>query len=260
MSFKMKYPIEKKYLPNKSKRRSGILIPKVGFIVAHDTGNDGSTALGNINWYTNTAYQQDPSAHTFIDDQHIVECIPATTGAPEKAWHVLYEKTIDNELFGDDANDIAIGVELCYSYKKGSINNAEAYKRYVWYMAYLCYKFGLDPATKITGHFILDPERKTDPQNALTKYGKNFDILVKDVVAEYKACTAGETPKSKVLEDDSSMKLNDWAFDMLVEALTEFKSEGYFTDDAWIAKAKNKTLTASELAFLNTIMLKKAVK
>ncbi|WP_235929795.1 hypothetical protein [Chengkuizengella marina] len=51
------------------------------------------------------------------------------TDTPEKAWHVQYQKPLDNQLFGDDANDIAAGVELCYSYKRGCINNEESYKR-----------------------------------------------------------------------------------------------------------------------------------
>ncbi|QNR70402.1 N-acetylmuramoyl-L-alanine amidase (plasmid) [Paenibacillus peoriae] len=199
MSFKMKYAIEQKLLPNKTKRRSGILMPRVGFVVAHDTGNPGSTATGNISYYTNSANDISASAHTFIDGSKIIECIPATIGTPEKAWHVLYNRTKDNELFGDDSNDIAIGVELCYgeSYKDGKLTNKiddkEAYKRYVWYIAYVCYKFNLDPATKITGHFILDPGRKTDPgKNALPKMGITWEQFLKDVVTEYRECAGSK--------------------------------------------------------------------
>jgi peptidoglycan L-alanyl-D-glutamate endopeptidase CwlK len=68
--------------------------------------------------------------------------------------------------------------------------------------------------------------------------------------------TAPEEPKS---EDDEPMKLEKWAVDMLVSTLTDFKAKGYFSDEAWITKAKNGTLTTSELAFLNTILIKTAV-
>jgi len=186
MSFKMKYKIEQKLLPKGTKRRSGILMPRVGFVVAHDTGNPGSTALNNVNYYTNSANTESASAHTFIDDSMIIECIPATIGTPEKAWHVLYNRPLDNQLFGDDSNNIAIGVELCYG---GKVNNKESYKRYVWYIAYVCYKFNLDPAVKITGHFILDPGRKTDPgKNSLPKMGITWEQFLKDVVTEYREC------------------------------------------------------------------------
>jgi N-acetylmuramoyl-L-alanine amidase CwlA len=189
MSFKMKYIIKNDYLTAPSKRRSGKKISKVKFLVAHDTGNDGSTAQNNVNYYENSRNDMSASAHIFIDDVDIIECIPATTGTPEKAWHVLYNRNEDNNMFGEDANDAAIGVELCYSKTRGSINNLEAYKRYVWTLAYLCYKFSLEPTTKITGHFILDPARKTDPRNALSTLNKTFNDLIADVKAEYIDCT-----------------------------------------------------------------------
>lgn len=193
MSFKMKYTVETQYLTKDTKRRSGILMPHVGFIVAHDTGNDGSTAAGNVGYYENSNNEISASAHTFIDHKRIIECIPATTGKPEKAWHVIYNVETDNAQFGDDANDIAIGVELCYSFQKGSIDNKESYKRYVWYMAYLCYKFDLNPAHKIVGHNELDPNRKSDPyKNALKIMGITQAKFLADVAAELADCITEE--------------------------------------------------------------------
>ncbi|MDP5274459.1 peptidoglycan recognition protein family protein [Chengkuizengella axinellae] len=189
-------------------------MPKVGFIVAHDTGNDGSTALQNITYYENTNNVMSASAHIFVDDTGIYECIPLLTGTPEKAWHVLYEKTLDNQKFGDDANDIAAGVELCYSHLRGGIKNEESYKRYVWVLAYICNKFGLDPTTSIIGHHILDPQRKTDPQNALSKMGKSYDQLLQDVVKEYYDCL----PKEEVV-----MKLKQWQIEMAHQSIENFK-------------------------------------
>ncbi|OBZ11867.1 hypothetical protein A8L34_16225 [Bacillus sp. FJAT-27264] len=193
MAFKMKYEIVQKLLPNKTKRRSGNLMPQVTFIVAHDTGNDGSTAAGNVSYYTNSANDISASAHTFIDHKQIIECIPATIGRPEKAWHVLYNVPTDNALFGADANDAAIGVELCYSWQKGSIDNVESYKRYIWYIAYLCYKFNISPTKNIVGHNELDPTRKTDPfKNALKIMGISKAQFLSDVIKEYASCTVEE--------------------------------------------------------------------
>jgi hypothetical protein len=87
-------------------------------------------------------------------------------------------------LYGDDANDIAIGVELCFHSKNQKVNNLEAYKRYVWYIADLCKKFGLNPLKDIVGHSKLDPSRKTDPENALKFIDKDFDDLILDVNKE----------------------------------------------------------------------------
>jgi N-acetylmuramoyl-L-alanine amidase CwlA len=187
MSFKMKYEIKKDYLTSGSKRRSGAKMPKVGFMVAHDTGNPNSTAEGNVGYYERSRNDQSASAHIFVDDNSIVECVPFLTGTPEKAWHVIYNVTTDNKMYGDDANDIAGGVELCWG---SNINAAEAYKRYVWVLAYACYKFKLNPAKAIVGHEVLDPARKIDPSNGLKKMGSGYTYarLLKDVVNEYNEC------------------------------------------------------------------------
>lgn len=205
MAFLQKYSIKKQYLTPNTKRRPGIAMPKVKFIVAHDTGNPGSTAKGNVNYYESTHNKQSASAHTFIDHKEIIECIPFLTGKAEKAWHVRYNVTTDNKMYGDDANDVAGGVELCWG--KG-IDFKEAYKRYVWYIAFACYKFGLDPSKKITGHEILDPGRKIDPSNGLKYGGKTFQQFLKDVVAEYNACLIDSntkpvsTPVEKEISND----------------------------------------------------------
>jgi len=76
------------------------------------------------------------SAHIFVDDKEILECFPAITGPPEKAWHVVYNVTTNNQMFGFDTINAALGVEYCYG---NNIQSDEAYKRYVWVLAFLCY-------------------------------------------------------------------------------------------------------------------------
>ncbi|UVI32102.1 N-acetylmuramoyl-L-alanine amidase [Paenibacillus spongiae] len=187
--FKEKYQITPKYLSKPSKRRSGIKMTKVRFIVAHDTGNKNSTAIGNIGYYQNSRNDMSASAHIFLDDKGIWECIPALTGTPEKAWHVLYEKPNDNAMYGYEANNCAIAVEYCYG---DNINANEAYKRYVWVLAYICFKFGLNPSKDIVGHHILDPQRKSDPKSGLAHSGRTYEQLLIDVVKEYEDCTKEE--------------------------------------------------------------------
>jgi N-acetylmuramoyl-L-alanine amidase len=166
-------------------------MPHVKFIVAHDTGNPGSTARGNVRYYERSNNEMSASAHIFVDDKEVIECIPALTATPEKAWHVLYNVETDNKLYGFNANDAAIGVEYCFGQK---IDADEAYKRYVWVMAYICHKFGLDPSKSIVGHHILDPRRKTDPVNGLIKSNRSYEQLLRDVAAEYNECTGQPDP------------------------------------------------------------------
>jgi hypothetical protein len=166
--------------------------PGVRFLVAHDTGNPGSTASGNVRYYERSRDEMSASAHLFVDDHEIIECIPALEGPPEKAWHVLYSVPTDDQLFGHNANDAAIAVEYCYG---GRIDPDEAYRKYVWVLAYACHRFGLDPARSVVGHFFLDPRRKTDPVTGLAYSRRTYEQLLRDVVGEYHACLAASQPR-----------------------------------------------------------------
>jgi N-acetylmuramoyl-L-alanine amidase len=184
--FLLKYPIQQQLLTPGTRRRSGLpMAPGVRFVVAHDTGNPGSTAAANVRYYENSRNAESASAHLFVDDRQIIECIPALTAPPEKAWHVLYNVITDNQMYGVNANDAAVGVEYCYG---PNIDADEAYRRYVWVIAYLCHRFGLDPATRIVGHAFLDPNRKTDPIVGLARSRRTYEQLLRDIPLEYGAC------------------------------------------------------------------------
>ncbi|MBV7509502.1 N-acetylmuramoyl-L-alanine amidase [Bacillus sp. sid0103] len=185
-SFEMKYPVTEQHLTAPSERRPGLKMHKVLFIVAHDTGNDLG-ARHNVIYQQKTVNKMKASAHIFVDDKDIVECIPSIVNDPEVAWQVRESKPYDNQMYGEDANYYAIGVELSI---KPRGNNEEAYKRYIWTLAYLCYKYGLNPETDIVGHHLLDPKRKIDPENGLRKIGKTYEQLLQDVVKEYESCIA----------------------------------------------------------------------
>ena len=193
MAFQMKYQITQRHLTAPSKRRRGIVMsPGVRFIVAHDTGNPSSTAAANVRYYERSRDEMSASAHIFVDDKEIIECIPALASAPpEKAWHVVYSSPVDNQLFGFDANDAAIGIEYCYGVR---IDADEAYRKYIWVMAYACHKHALDPRRQVVGHFFLDPQRKTDPVTGLAHSRRGYEQLLKDVAIEHDQC-AGISPE-----------------------------------------------------------------
>ena len=194
MDFQMKYVITGKYLGKPSRRRSGILMsPGVRFIVAHDTGNPNSTASGNVAYYENSRDEISASAHIFVDDREIIECIPALlSDKPEKAWHVLYQVETDNQMFGFNANDAAIGIEYCFGDR---MDADEAYRKYLWVIAYACFKYDLDPRSSIVGHFFLDPHRKTDPVTGLAHSRRTYEQLLRDIATEYEACTGNPLPE-----------------------------------------------------------------
>lgn len=180
--------ITQKYLPI-GKRRSGLKLLGVKFIVAHDTGNPNSTAEGNVNYYASTYNEAEQSAHTFVDDKVIIECVPQN----EKAYHVRRIVDTDNQLFGFDAIDWALAVELCYFDDIERSRNA--YKSYVAYIRDLCTKYGLNPLNSVVGHYKLDPTRRTDPLNAFKKIGKTWEDFIKDL-----SVPLAETPKSIIIK------------------------------------------------------------
>lgn len=174
--------IKTQLIPIGTKRRSGTKIAKVVFFVDHDTGNPDSTAQNNVTYFTNSANEMSASAHMFIDDKEAIMCIPCLDNT-EKAWHVLYEKRKDNQLYGDDSNDIAVGLELCY-FPNDKARTLKAYNNYIEIAAYLAKFHNVDP-DKRSGHFELDPERKTDPNNALKYLGKTYADMKKDILSKY---------------------------------------------------------------------------
>ncbi len=194
-----KYPIERRYIAKRPNTRPGLRLTTgtPAFFVAHDTGNPGADADSHYRYF-NALTDRSASAHTFIDDKKILEIIPAGTDKDpaEKAWHVLYKVTSDNEHFGYNANDAALGVELCYG---GNIDFEEAYKRFVWYLAYCCARWNKDPRLFIPSHKQLDPARKIDCDNGLKSGGRTLKELIADVTA-----TLAEPPLIQVPHGDSS--------------------------------------------------------
>lgn len=201
MAFTMKYEIVPRYLTGPSQRRPVLALDPCRFMVAHDTGNPGATAAANVAYYERTRNDMSASAHLFVDDREIIECIPFLTGAAEKAYHVVYNVTTDNIRYGADANDAAGAVELCYG---GRIDLGEAYKRYVWVLAYACYRYGLNPGTDIAGHYMLDPARRTDPREPLRLLGKTFDDFLQDVADEYASSVTPDPPDAPLSVEDAN--------------------------------------------------------
>ncbi len=169
--------IKQKLIPIPSKRRSGEKIIAVKYLVAHDSGNDNSTAKQNVDYYIKSADVVEASAHYFVDDLGIIQCIPDE----EKAWHVRRSVGIDQKLFGSAANDTAFGVELCYGPAWTPERNLKAYQNYVELIASLCKKYNLIPNSQIVAHATLDPDRRKDPMNAFTWVKKTWSDFISDI-------------------------------------------------------------------------------
>ncbi len=184
--------IEQKYITPNTLRRPSLKLSGVKFIVAHDTGNDSSTALQNVNYYIKSANEMEASAHAFVDDKGVIECIPLD----EKAYHVRRIVPKDNELYGADSIDYSLGIELCYS-TRGLFDSKIAYNNYVEYIRGLCTKYNLDPSKHVVGHYTLDPTRRTDPLNAFKTIGVTWEQFIKDLSQKEEMVTL-QVKKSKL--------------------------------------------------------------
>ncbi len=170
------------------------------FLVFHDTGNKDTTAQANVNYFKNTyniAWNSVASAHIFVDDVECIICIPVT----EKGWHVLYNTTQDNYYYGDDANDIAMGLEAFYFTSKSrslkSLDNACRIS------AALCNSWDINPLTNMPGHQNIQSD-KQDPGNLLVAcgYGRNDMSIIDNLVLKY---MKGDAPVKKIAAESKEV-------------------------------------------------------
>ncbi|UJS28497.1 N-acetylmuramoyl-L-alanine amidase [Macrococcoides canis] len=189
-------PVYTDFLPIGTRRTGQRLdsgVPK--FAVFHDTGNRDTSAQQNVNYYKNTFnidWSATASAHLFVDDTECVICIPVT----EKAWHVLYNTPTDNAWYGDDANDIAFGIEVSYysdrERSRKSLDNA------CRIMAALCNSWNINPKTQMPGHQDIQAD-KIDPGNLLEAcgYARRDMSVIDNLIVKY---MDGDAPIKKVAQ------------------------------------------------------------
>lgn len=100
----------------------------------HYTGNPGSTARGNINYFRDG---RDVNSTFVIDlDGTIYQILPLD----EKPW-----------TNGDQSNNWSVTVECCHPDSSGKFTQ-ETYSALVWLGNYVCKYYGLDPLTDIKRH------------------------------------------------------------------------------------------------------------
>lgn len=183
---KEKLKIYTDYITEKTKRRKGDKIDKAKFIVLHSVQKSSEhTAKEVIQDYQKSSQKEYFGVHTVIDDQGVYECIPASTDAAEKVYQVDEKIKIDEKKFGASANDVALAVQLCYLKDKDKMK--KAVENAVQYIAYLCYKYKLNPNSALTSHKILSNNKKiNDPDEALKSIGLSYADYIKKIKEAYK--------------------------------------------------------------------------
>jgi peptidoglycan L-alanyl-D-glutamate endopeptidase CwlK len=98
--------------------------------------------------------------------------------------------------------------------------------------------------------------------NAQYRAGKRPSQASMDVILAKINPPKVDPPKSPVTilgedEENVAMKLEDWAWPMIQSYLADAAKKGY-VDQSWLKKVDSKSLTAAELAFLNTIIAQRS--
>lgn len=147
--------VEKNLLTLNKFSRPGRNIDSVRGIVIHWTGNAGSTAIQNRNYFESLKDQTDSrrfaSAHYIVDlDGSVIQCVPEN----EIAYHagsVFYSDGIEERL-GGYPNAHTLGIELCHPNSDG-VFTKETYDTAVELTAVLLKKYALNPQRDIYRHF-----------------------------------------------------------------------------------------------------------
>jgi N-acetylmuramoyl-L-alanine amidase len=165
--------------------RPGKKLTGVKALVIHWTGNAGSTARQNRNYFESLKGQSlsDPaaryaSAHFIVGiEGEVIQCIPAE----EMAWHVGAKTYTPEALgrLGNYPNNCTVGIELCHPSADGHFNT-ETLRAAAELCALLCVQSGLDPARDIWRHY--DITGKNCPK-WFVDYPDRFDDFKESVTA-----------------------------------------------------------------------------
>ena len=122
-------PMQVELLTINNYSRPAIKVERIKGIVIHYTGNPGSTAMQNRNYFEGLKETKETSAssHFVVGlDGEIVQCIPT--------WEVAYAS--------NNRNSDTISIETCHKTEDGSYTKA-TYESLVKLTAWLCKKYGL---------------------------------------------------------------------------------------------------------------------
>jgi N-acetylmuramoyl-L-alanine amidase CwlA len=242
-----KYQINKNYIPN---------LPQIPFrngigqyegVVMHATAVFNDSANGERSYETN--HWNEAFVTTFSDDTQILEVSDPN--------YICYGT-------GHSANQLYLSNELCQSHDYAKF--LLAYDRWVWLAAYQLFqrKLGVvDNVTLSTHHqctIRFKEGSHTDPDDYLKEHGVTWQQVVNDVSAYYNQFeteTSGTAPTNNIpLEDEDNMAMNlsEDFWEILNNVWGQRYNNGEITDWSWMQKIHSKTLTSSELAFLNCVV------
>lgn len=212
--------------PN-NRRPGHLLLPQS--ITIHNTGNPTSSARNERAWLTNPTNNRTASYHLVVDEHEVIECLPLN----ENAWHA------GDGSGAASGNRTSISIEICESgdYEKTLSNTCELaaklLKQYGWGIDHLRRHY--DWSGKICPRLMYDNGKWT-----------GWDHFKQKVLEKKKLPTDNRK---------SDLNLSEGEQRLLINTLGQFTDQKLLQDTKWREKAEQGTLTLSELAWLNTMIL-----
>lgn len=201
------------------------------YITVHNTAND-APAENEITYMNNN--NNSVSYHFAVDDEEVVQGIPLN----RNAWHC-----------GDGRNGTgnrkSIGVEICYS-RSGGERYTKAEQLTIKFIAQLLRERGWG-IERVKKHE--DWNGKYCPHRILSEGRWNsFLKSIEDELNNNNKNNKG---------DEDKLELSNYQWNVLEQNVESLLKEKVISDQSWVTKTKNKQLTLSELAWLNSVVLQR---
>jgi N-acetylmuramoyl-L-alanine amidase len=212
-------------------------------ITIHNTGNPTSTAAGERGWLTdNPKNDRTASYHIVLDAKEAIEVLPLN----EVAWHA------GDGSKATSGNRTSIGIEICE--RDVTLGEyAQALENAIDLAAKMLHErgWGVD---RLRRHY--DWSQKNCPRlmnidNRWTGW-QQFKDRVKSKLEELSS--------KKIEEGDEEMKLADGQWKMLETNINTALTKGIISDKTWLEKVKQRTITNSELNWLNNVIAMRLLK
>lgn len=155
--------------------RPGTALKQVNGIVIHYTGNIGTSAKANRDYFESLkdSHATKASSHFIVGlDGEIVQCIPT-----EEVSYASNSRNYDT-----------LSIECCYEKGNGSFNQA-TYDEAIYLTAWLCAKFNLTGEDVIRHYDItgkMCPLYYVEHEEAWEQFRKDVDICLKECWEKYK--------------------------------------------------------------------------
>ena len=232
--------IVKKYTTGNDRYKAAQFYTPVG-VVLHSIGcPQPDASVLQRNWQNNSSPYV---THYVLDDSEIIQCMPDNY----KCWHV-----------GSPGNNKWIGIEMCepkqIKYTRGAVftisdlaaaqNHAKkCYENAVWLIAYLCKKYGWNPAKAIYTHNEvttkgLSNTTHVDPEHLWNGLGLSYSLtqLRKDVAVMMGGVKVEEPTAPAKPTATTTNAVKEWQIAALADG---YKFPLYGADGFWGAECES---------------------